>query len=83
MKQIPQCAHLFYKNSPQVTLVNRYLIPLFTITIRIKPLLTFPQILYHLFLYTNTTKLMDTTWPTIFARPNITHFEEENSRPDF
>ena len=23
------------------------------------------------------------TWPTVFARPNITHFEEKNSRPDF
>ena len=23
------------------------------------------------------------TWPTIFTRPNITHFEEKNSRPDF
>ena len=22
-------------------------------------------------------------WPTIFTRPNITHFEEKNSRPDF
>ena len=22
-------------------------------------------------------------WPTIFRRPNITHFEEKNSRPDF
>ena len=23
------------------------------------------------------------TWPTIFTRPDITHFEEKNSRPDF
>ena len=22
-------------------------------------------------------------WPTIFTRPNTTHFEEKNSRPDF
>ena len=22
-------------------------------------------------------------WPTIFTRPNITHYEEKNSRPDF
>ena len=23
------------------------------------------------------------SWPTIFTRPNIKHFEEKNSRPDF
>ena len=23
------------------------------------------------------------SWPTIFTRPSITHFEEKNSRPDF
>ena len=24
----------------------------------------------------------DQSWRTIFTRPNITHFEEKNSRPD-
>ena len=27
--------------------------------------------------------LQGTAWPTTFTRPNITHFEEKNSRPDF
>ena len=26
---------------------------------------------------------MSRAWPTIFIRPDITHFEEKNSRPDF
>ena len=36
--------------------------------------------LHYIFFFANH---FFNSWPTIFTWPNITHFEEKNSRPDF